>query len=174
MCRPKKDEEIHEIKLCRRFWKYRHKSCKKKRRATLSELGDLDPKNIFKGRGKDCYADVKWSFRNEESMKKTDFKPVQTTKRRNNSPGIDVYITFIEYNDGMIRHVVKGEESSDDVLRKLIKKLSAALAKAQAALDALNNARENKNSYEEILDKTSKSLEKFIEDAENNQEKNIQ
>jgi len=33
---------------------------------------------------------------------------------------------------------------------------------------------ENKNLYEEILDKTTKSIEKFIEDAEHNQEKNIQ
>ena len=33
---------------------------------------------------------------------------------------------------------------------------------------------ESKNSYEEILDKTTKSIEKFIENAENDQEKNIQ
>ena len=33
---------------------------------------------------------------------------------------------------------------------------------------------ESKNSYEEILDKTTKSIEKFIENAENNREKNIQ
>ena len=32
----------------------------------------------------------------------------------------------------------------------------------------------NKNFYEEILDKTTKSIEKFIENAENEQEKNIQ
>ena len=32
----------------------------------------------------------------------------------------------------------------------------------------------SKNSYEEILDKTTKSIEKFIENAEINQEKNIQ
>jgi len=32
----------------------------------------------------------------------------------------------------------------------------------------------SKNSYEEILDKTTKSIEKFIEDAESDQEKNIQ
>jgi len=35
-------------------------------------------------------------------------------------------------------------------------------------------AEESKNSYEEILDKTTKSIEKFIEDAESNKEKNIQ
>ena len=33
---------------------------------------------------------------------------------------------------------------------------------------------QSKNSYEEILDKTTKSIEKFIESAESNQEKNIQ
>ena len=32
----------------------------------------------------------------------------------------------------------------------------------------------SKNSYEEILDKTTKSIEKFIENTETNQEKNIQ
>ena len=32
----------------------------------------------------------------------------------------------------------------------------------------------SKNSYEEILDKTTKSIEKFIESAESDQEKNIQ
>jgi len=31
-----------------------------------------------------------------------------------------------------------------------------------------------KNSYEEILDKTTKSIEKFIENAESNQKKSIQ
>ena len=33
---------------------------------------------------------------------------------------------------------------------------------------------QSKNSYEEILDKTTKSIEKFIENAKNDQEKNIQ
>jgi len=33
---------------------------------------------------------------------------------------------------------------------------------------------QSKNAYEEILDKTTKSIEKFIENAENDQEKNIQ
>ena len=32
----------------------------------------------------------------------------------------------------------------------------------------------SKNSYEEILDKTTKSIEKFIENAENDREENIQ
>ena len=32
----------------------------------------------------------------------------------------------------------------------------------------------SRNSYEEILDKTTKSISKFIEQVETNQEKNIQ
>jgi len=35
-------------------------------------------------------------------------------------------------------------------------------------------AEKNKNSYEEILDKTTKSIEKFIENSENEQKENIQ
>ena len=35
-------------------------------------------------------------------------------------------------------------------------------------------AEQSKNSYEEILDKTTKSIEKFIENAKVDQEKNIQ
>ena len=35
-------------------------------------------------------------------------------------------------------------------------------------------AEQSKNSYGEILDKTTKSIEKFIESAEDDQEKNIQ
>ena len=35
-------------------------------------------------------------------------------------------------------------------------------------------AEQSKNSYEEILDKTTKSIEKFIENIENDQEQNIQ
>ena len=35
-------------------------------------------------------------------------------------------------------------------------------------------AEKSKNSYEEILDKTTKSIEKFIENAEIDQQKNIQ
>ena len=33
---------------------------------------------------------------------------------------------------------------------------------------------ESKNSYEEILDKTTRSIEKFIENTELDKEKNIQ
>ena len=44
--------------------------------------------------------------------------------------------------------------------------------------DELNNLRsmieENKNSYEEILDKTTKSIEKFIENSNDQTEKEIQ
>ena len=44
--------------------------------------------------------------------------------------------------------------------------------------DELNNFKEmvekNQNFYEEILDKTTKSIEKFIENAETSEEKNIQ
>ena len=36
------------------------------------------------------------------------------------------------------------------------------------------NVEKNKNSYEEILDKTTKSIEKFIESSEIGQDKNIQ
>ena len=35
-------------------------------------------------------------------------------------------------------------------------------------------AEKNKNSYEEILDKTTKSIEKFIENTETDHEKNVQ
>ena len=35
-------------------------------------------------------------------------------------------------------------------------------------------AEKSKNSYEEILDKTTKSIEKFIQNAETGQDKNIQ
>ena len=35
-------------------------------------------------------------------------------------------------------------------------------------------AEESKNLYEDVLDKTTKSIEKFIENAESDQEKNIQ
>ena len=33
---------------------------------------------------------------------------------------------------------------------------------------------ESKNSYEEILDKTTKSIEEFIKNVDNDKEKNIQ
>ena len=49
-----------------------------------------------------------------------------------------------------------------------IEKLKSELSKFEATLE------KNKISYEEILDKTTKTIEKFIESADSNQEKNIQ
>ena len=49
-----------------------------------------------------------------------------------------------------------------------IGKLKDELGKFQIMVE------ESKNSYEEILEKTTKSIEKFIENAENEHEKNIQ
>ena len=49
-----------------------------------------------------------------------------------------------------------------------IEKLSEELNKFKTKIE------KSKNSYEEILDKTTKSIEKFIENAEVDQEKNIQ
>ena len=49
-----------------------------------------------------------------------------------------------------------------------IKKLKGELEDLKAMIE------KSKNSYEEILDKTTKSIEKFIENTEINQEKNIQ
>ena len=49
-----------------------------------------------------------------------------------------------------------------------IGKLKGELSDLKAMIE------KSKNSYEEILDKTTKSIEKFIENTEINQEKNIQ
>ena len=49
-----------------------------------------------------------------------------------------------------------------------IEKLKGELVDLKAMIE------KSKNSYEEILDKTTKSIEKFIENTEINQEKNIQ
>ena len=49
-----------------------------------------------------------------------------------------------------------------------IEKLKTELNKFETTLE------KNKISYEEILDKTTKTIEKFIESADSNQEKNIQ
>ena len=49
------------------------------------------------------------------------------------------------------------------------------IGKLRDVLNALKiTAEKSKNSYEEILDKTTKSIEKFIENAEIGQDKNIQ
>ena len=49
-----------------------------------------------------------------------------------------------------------------------IEKLKSELNKFETMIE------ESRNSYEEILDKTTKSIEKFIEDVEINKAKNIQ
>ena len=49
-----------------------------------------------------------------------------------------------------------------------IEKLKSELNKFETLIE------ENRSSYEEILDKTAKSIEKFIENAETDQEKNVQ
>ena len=51
---------------------------------------------------------------------------------------------------------------------KEIEKLKSELNKFETLIE------ENRSSYEEILDKTTKSIEKFIESAETDQEKNVQ
>ena len=49
------------------------------------------------------------------------------------------------------------------------------IAKLRNQMEELKNTvEESKNSYEEILDKTTRSIEKFIENANNQIEKNIQ
>ena len=49
------------------------------------------------------------------------------------------------------------------------------IAKLRNQMDELKKTvEESKNSYEEILDKTTKSIEKFIENTNNQIEKNIQ
>ena len=55
-----------------------------------------------------------------------------------------------------------------DEKEKEIEKLKDELNKFNLLIE------ESKSSYEEILDKTTKSIEKFIENAEADQEKNIQ
>ena len=49
-----------------------------------------------------------------------------------------------------------------------IEKLKSELSKFEQMIEV------SRNSYEEILDKTTKSIEKFIENSETDQEKNIQ
>ena len=55
-----------------------------------------------------------------------------------------------------------------DDKEKEIEKLKSELNKFEVLIE------ENRSSYEEILDKAAKSIEKFIENAETNQEKNVQ
>ena len=49
-----------------------------------------------------------------------------------------------------------------------IKKIKEELNELQTAVER------SKNSYEEILDKTTRSIEKFIQDVDEKSEKNIQ
>lgn len=51
---------------------------------------------------------------------------------------------------------------------KEIEKLKSELNKFETSIE------ESRSSYEEILDKTTKSIEKFIENTETDQEKNVQ
>ena len=51
---------------------------------------------------------------------------------------------------------------------KEIEKLRSELNQFETLIE------ENRNAYEEILDKTTKSIEKFIENTETDQEKNVQ
>ena len=55
-----------------------------------------------------------------------------------------------------------------DEKEKEIEKLKGELNKLEKMIE------ESKSSYEQILDKTTKSIEKFIENSETGQEKNIQ
>ena len=55
-----------------------------------------------------------------------------------------------------------------DEKEKEIEKLKGELNKFEKMIE------ESKSSYEQIFDKTTKSIEKFIENAETDQEKNIQ
>ena len=55
-----------------------------------------------------------------------------------------------------------------DQKEKEIEKLKSELSKFEQMVEV------SRNSYEEILDKTTKSIEKFIENSETDQEKNIQ
>ena len=57
---------------------------------------------------------------------------------------------------------------SKDEKESEIEKLKSELNKFETLIE------ENRSSYEEILDKTAKSIEKFIENAETDQEKNVQ
>ena len=55
-----------------------------------------------------------------------------------------------------------------DQKEKEIEKLKSELSKFEQMIEV------SRNSYEEILDKTTKSIEKFIENSEADQEQNIQ
>ena len=84
------------------------------------------------------------------------FKKVENTKSDFEKLSIrfkELKLLAIQYKDEKDVEIQKLKNEVDD-FKKMVEK--------------------SKNSYEEILDKTTKSIEKFIENAEVDQEKNIQ
>ena len=84
------------------------------------------------------------------------FKKVENTKSDFEKLSIrfkELKLLAIQYKDEKDVEIQKLKNEVDD-FKKMVEK--------------------SKNSYEEILDKTTKSIEKFIENAEDDQEKNIQ
>ena len=84
------------------------------------------------------------------------FKKVENTKSDFEKLSIrfkELRLLAIQYKDEKDAEIQKLKNEVDD-FKKMVEK--------------------SKNSYEEILDKTTKSIEKFIENAEVDQEKNIQ
>ena len=84
------------------------------------------------------------------------FKKVENTKSDFEKLSIrfkELRLLAIQYKDEKDVEIKKLKNEVDD-FKKMVEK--------------------SKNSYEEILDKTTKSIEKFIENAEVDQEKNIQ
>ena len=84
------------------------------------------------------------------------FKKVENTK----SDFEKLSIRFKELRSLAIQH----KDEKDVEIQKLKNEVD----------DFKKMVEKSKNSYEEILDKTTKSIEKFIENAEVDQEKNIQ
>ena len=83
---------------------------------------------------------------NKVKNKKNDFEKLSTKFKELRSLAID-------YKDSKEEEIAKLRNQMDE-LKKTVE--------------------ESKNSYEEILDKTTRSIEKFIENANNQIEKNIQ
>ena len=84
------------------------------------------------------------------------FKKVENTKSDFEKLSIrfkELKLLAIQYKDEKDVEIQKLKNEVDD-FKKMVEK--------------------SKNSYEEILDKTTKSIEQFIENAETDQEKNIQ
>ena len=84
------------------------------------------------------------------------FKKVENTKSDFEKLSIrfkELRLLAIQYKDEKDAEIQKLKNEVDD-FKKMVEK--------------------SKNSYEEILNKTTKSIEKFIENVEINQEKNIQ